>query len=74
MVSHTLQAETKNLLRFIVIHSEQESVFLTPQPQHQINTGSLVDEIVKIWDLEKEEVSLFVDSVADGVESKNNES
>lgn len=46
----------KRLLTWIAANSERESRFLSPEPEWEINSTSLVDEIISIWGLDKEEV------------------
>ena len=48
------------LLKFIATNSECESMFLSPDRDWIIYSNVLITEVVKIWKLNREEVSKII--------------
>jgi len=55
-----MTSEIKQLIEWIAEKSEGESAFLTSFPVWNINSHALLDEIVNIFNLSKEEVGKIV--------------
>jgi len=56
----------KALIKYITLNSESESRLLYPNPQHYVFSRGLLDKICSIFELEQEEVGIYVDKVNEG--------
>lgn len=55
----------EGIVRFITRNSFQESRFLTPFPEHLINSESVIDHILEATDIPKEQLSVWSNDEAD---------
>ena len=53
------------IIRYIARESESESALLYPNPSHLVESIGLLDEIVKVYGLDKNDVSDIVDIEVD---------
>lgn len=52
--------EIIELLVWIKTNSHRESIFLTPNPTFTVNSVNLIDEIIRIFKLNKEQIIAFI--------------
>jgi len=60
-----MESNIRKLIEYIAENSESESVFLSSTPSFSISSIELLDEIVEIFNLSKEEVGEIVDAAID---------
>jgi len=56
VVEVTMEALVKLIARYTAVHSESESIFLTPYPRHQLDSHSLLDFISQASGISKEQI------------------
>jgi hypothetical protein len=58
-------ALVKQIVEFIAEHAQCESAFLTPHPTHSVNATALLDCLVEISGVSKDQIGAWVDVIAD---------
>ena len=58
-----MEETVARLIKYITVHACASSAFLSPYLEFTIECGNLIDEIVEIFELDKKEVSEYVDKV-----------
>ena len=66
-----MTSDIRQLIIWIAENSESESVFLSPNFSWSVNSTDLLDQIVNIFKLSKDEVGNIVDRISDERENAN---
>jgi hypothetical protein len=56
-----MEEKVRKLIKYIAMNAAQESHFLYPEPEWNLNANDLLHEITKIWGLSQSEVSHMID-------------